>query len=83
MLFATLAEWVCALQGKKTLECGVNRAYMQYVLQNMSFDIERARRILGYKPVESLADGIRAGVEWYKTDEEKQRRKKAEAVEER
>ncbi|GAA5889861.1 hypothetical protein JCM6882_004344 [Rhodosporidiobolus microsporus] len=83
MLFATLAEWAGALQGKKPLECGVNRAYMQYVLKDMYFDIERARRILGYESVESLADGIRTGVEWYKADEEKQRRKKAEAVKER
>ncbi|GAA5838155.1 hypothetical protein JCM11251_004726 [Rhodosporidiobolus azoricus] len=83
MLFATLAEWAGALQGKKPIECGVNRAYMQYVLKDMYFDIERARRILGYEPIESLEDGIRSGVEWYKADEERQRKKAAEGPKER
>ncbi|GAA6035538.1 hypothetical protein JCM8097_000304 [Rhodosporidiobolus ruineniae] len=77
MLFATLSEWGGWVVGKKPSECGVNREYMAYVLKDMYFDIERARRVLGYEPVESLEDGIKSGVEWYKADEEKQRRRAA------
>ncbi|BGP44064.1 erg26, C-3 sterol dehydrogenase [Rhodotorula kratochvilovae] len=73
MLFATVCEWAGAVQGKRPEECGVNRAYMAYVLKDMYFDIERARRLLGYEPIESLEEGIRSGVEWYKADEERQR----------
>ncbi|GAA5954236.1 hypothetical protein JCM10213_003353 [Rhodosporidiobolus nylandii] len=85
MVFAALSEWVGAAMGKRPEECGVNRKYMAYVLEDMYFDIERARRVLGYEPIESLADGIKSGVEWYKQDEERQRQKQAgaEAVKEK
>ncbi|GAA5945915.1 hypothetical protein JCM3775_004442 [Rhodotorula graminis] len=73
MLYAAGCEWVGWARGKRPEECGVNRAYMAYVLDDMYFDIERARRLLGYEPVESLEEGIRSGVEWYKADEERQR----------
>ncbi|GAA6054842.1 hypothetical protein JCM3770_004101 [Rhodotorula araucariae] len=78
MLFATLCEWAGRVQGKRPDECGVNRAYMAYVLRDMYFDIERARRLLGYEPIESLEEGIRSGVEWYKADEERQRQRARE-----
>ncbi|GAA6024781.1 hypothetical protein JCM10207_005584 [Rhodosporidiobolus poonsookiae] len=78
MFFATLSEWAGWLQGKRPLECGVNRAYMQFVLVDMYCDIERARRMLGYEPVETLADGIKSGVEWYKLDEAKQQQRQRE-----
>lgn len=44
MLFATLSEWAGRVQGRRPDECGVNRAYMAYVLRDMYFDIERVRR---------------------------------------
>ncbi|GAA6001977.1 uncharacterized protein JCM10292_001779 [Rhodotorula paludigena] len=81
MLFATLSEWAGWVQGRRPDECGVNRAYMAYVLRDMYFDIERARRLLGYEPIESLEEGIRTGVEWYKRDEarEKERNRAGQA----
>ncbi|GAA5857986.1 hypothetical protein JCM8547_006650 [Rhodosporidiobolus lusitaniae] len=75
MVFATLSEWGGRVRGKGEDEVGVNRKYMAYVLRDMYFDIERARRVLGYEPIESLEDGIKSGVEWYKQDEEKQRQR--------
>ncbi|KAL7337280.1 hypothetical protein BJY59DRAFT_704599 [Rhodotorula toruloides] len=69
MLYATLCEWAGWCVGKRPEECAVNRAYMQYVLHDLYMDIERARRLLGYEPIESLEEGIRTGVEWYKMDE--------------
>lgn len=41
MLVATLCEWAGRLIGKRPEECAVNRKYMQYVLNDMYFDIER------------------------------------------
>jgi UDP-glucuronate 4-epimerase len=35
--------------------------------QHTSAHIEKARRLLGYQPVTSVADGLRAQVEWQKT----------------
>ncbi|GAA5897711.1 hypothetical protein JCM8208_000238 [Rhodotorula glutinis] len=82
MLYAAGCEWVGWARGKRPEECGVNRAYMAYVLDDMYFDIERARRLLGYEPVESLEEGIRSGVEWYKADEARQREEERSRTEE-
>ena len=43
MLYAAACEWVGWARGKRPEECGVNRAYMAYVLDDMYFDIERVR----------------------------------------
>ncbi|GAA5861775.1 hypothetical protein JCM1840_005263 [Sporobolomyces johnsonii] len=80
MAIAGACEWAGWVVGKRPDECGINRKYMQYVLSDMYFDIERARRLLGYEPVESLEEGIRSAVEWYKEDEAKQTRKQEEAA---
>ncbi|GAA5881303.1 hypothetical protein JCM16303_000119 [Sporobolomyces ruberrimus] len=77
MLVAGVCELVGRIVGKRPEDCGINRKYMQYVLNDMYFDIERARRLLGYEPIESLEEGIRSAVDWYKEDEERQRLKLA------
>ncbi|GAA5868043.1 hypothetical protein JCM3774_001579 [Rhodotorula dairenensis] len=69
MMYASLSETIGWFQGKRPEDCAVPKAYMQHVLHDMYFDIERARRLLGYEPIESLEEGIRTGVEWYKADE--------------
>ncbi|CEQ42799.1 SPOSA6832_04667 [Sporobolomyces salmonicolor] len=79
MAIAGACEWAGWVVGKRPEECGINRKHMQYVLSDMYFDIERARRLLGYEPIESLEEGIRSAVEWYKEDEAKQKRKQEEA----
>ncbi|GAA5978517.1 hypothetical protein JCM5350_003128 [Sporobolomyces pararoseus] len=73
MLVAGMCELAGRVVGKRPEECGINRKYMQYVLNDMYFDIERARRLLGYEPIESLEEGVRSAVEWYKADEVRQR----------
>ncbi|GAA5982070.1 hypothetical protein JCM11641_004315 [Rhodosporidiobolus odoratus] len=72
MFFATMAEAYARVVGREPEEMGVTKKYMAYVLEDMYFDIERARRVLGYEPIESLEEGIKSGVEWYKQDEFKQ-----------
>ncbi|GAA5947653.1 hypothetical protein JCM3765_001020 [Sporobolomyces pararoseus] len=73
MLVAGMCELAGRIVGKRPEECAINRKYMQYVLNDMYFDIERARRLLGYEPIESLEEGVRSAVEWYKADEVRQR----------
>ncbi|GAA5898397.1 uncharacterized protein JCM6883_001011 [Sporobolomyces salmoneus] len=75
MMVAGLCELAGRVVGKRPEECGINRKYMQYVLNDMYFDIERARRLLGYEPIESLEEGVRAAVDWYKEDEERERKR--------
>lgn len=77
MLYASLSETIGWFQGKKPEDCAVPKAYMQQVLHDLYCDIERARRLLGYEPIESLEEGIRTGVAWYKADEARQERQAA------
>ncbi|GAA5825976.1 hypothetical protein JCM10212_002484 [Sporobolomyces blumeae] len=71
MAVASVCELAGRVVGKRPEECSINTKYMQYVLNDMYFDLERARRLLGYEPIESLEEGIRSAVDWYKADEAK------------
>lgn len=44
MLYASLSETIGWFQGKKPEDCAVPKAYMQYVLHDLYFDIERVSR---------------------------------------
>ncbi|KAI5481268.1 C-3 sterol dehydrogenase (C-4 sterol decarboxylase) [Pseudohyphozyma bogoriensis] len=56
--------------GKK-VEAGITVERVKYVTTHMYFNIEKARRVLGYEPVISLADGIKDSVQWVKDEEAK------------
>ncbi|ORY57414.1 3-beta hydroxysteroid dehydrogenase/isomerase family-domain-containing protein [Leucosporidium creatinivorum] len=77
MLLAECAEFAGWLRGVAKEDCGMPKAHVQYVLSDMYFDIEKARRVLGYEPVLSLSDGIKDAVAWYKEDEERQKKNQA------
>ncbi|GAA6005958.1 hypothetical protein JCM11491_004072 [Sporobolomyces phaffii] len=77
MLVAGACELAGRAVGKRPEDCSINRKYMQYVLNDMYFDIERARRLLGYEPLETLEEGLKSAVEWYKADEERTRQKQS------
>ncbi|SCV67246.1 BQ2448_5892 [Microbotryum intermedium] len=63
MALATLAEAVAWLRGIPKEECGLPKAHVQYVVSDMYFDIEKARRVLGYEPIISLQDGIKEAMQ--------------------
>jgi len=48
MVVAVLCELGGRLVGQKPEECAINQKYMQYVLNDMYFDIERVRLVFFY-----------------------------------
>lgn len=63
LILATLAEIFSKLFGK---EAGFTRFRVSQAVQNRYYDIEKARRLLGYEPIVSLDEGMRRWTEWYK-----------------
>ncbi|KAM0752472.1 3-beta hydroxysteroid dehydrogenase/isomerase [Meredithblackwellia eburnea MCA 4105] len=73
MAVATVADaWNWLIGVKK--EGGLTRAHVQYVLSELYFNIEKARRVLGYEPLLTLEEGIRDAVEAYKAEEAKSKK---------
>ncbi|NXD32465.1 ERG26 protein, partial [Spelaeornis formosus] len=56
LILATLAEIFSKLFGK---EAGFTRFRVSQAVQNRYYDIEKARRLLGYEPIVSLDEGMR------------------------
>lgn len=57
----TAAEWWAKLVGK---EAGLTRFRVQTVSTARWYNIEKARRVLGYAPIVGLEEGIRRAAEW-------------------
>jgi sterol-4alpha-carboxylate 3-dehydrogenase (decarboxylating) len=64
---AYLAEWFYMLSGNK--EGTFDRYKVGYTSVARYFNIEKARRVLGYEPLYGLEEGIRRSVAWYKETE--------------
>lgn len=64
---AYCAEWVYYLTGNK--EGTFDRYKVAYTTVFRYYNIEKARRALGYEPLYSLEEGIRRSVAWYKKSE--------------
>ena len=62
LILATLAEIFAKLLGR---EAGFTRFRVSQAVQNRFYDIEKARRLLGYKPIVSLDEGMKRWTEWY------------------
>ncbi|KAK4056117.1 erg26, C-3 sterol dehydrogenase [Microbotryomycetes sp. JL221] len=75
MAIAQVAEWYAVLVGIPKEKLGISKGRMQYVLGDLYFDIEKARRVLGYEPQHSVIDGIRDSVNWIKQEEAKKSNK--------
>ena len=70
MILGTLAEAYSKLRGK---EAGFTRYRVALAHQNRYYDIEKARRLLGYEPIVGLEDGMRQWTQWYSRELEKQK----------
>ncbi|WVR04593.1 hypothetical protein IAU60_001601 [Kwoniella sp. DSM 27419] len=70
LLLATLAEMVSKLTGK---EPGFTRFRVSQATQQRFYDIEKARRLLGYEPIVGLDDGMQRWTSWYRGELDKQR----------
>jgi sterol-4alpha-carboxylate 3-dehydrogenase (decarboxylating) len=69
LLLATLAEFFSKITGK---EPGFTRFRVSQATQNRYYDIEKARRLLGYEPIVGLNDGMKRWTEWYSGELAKQ-----------
>lgn len=67
----SLAEWMgkfgSLIEGSLRTHLPINSATVRKLSRPLTFSCEKARRVLGYKPLESLAEGIKKEVEWLKT----------------
>ncbi|WWD21467.1 hypothetical protein CI109_105953 [Kwoniella shandongensis] len=70
LILATLAELFSKFSGK---EPGFTRFRVSQATQQRFYDIEKARRLLGYEPVVGLDDGMNRWTSWYRGELEKQR----------
>jgi nucleoside-diphosphate-sugar epimerase len=61
-LVGSLCEKLCVPLG---IEPPIHRRRVDFFTKSRAFTIEKARRLLGYRPQVSLEDGIRTTFEWY------------------
>jgi len=71
-VLGSLSEWASYLLGK---EPGLTRGRIYYVTAQRWFNIEKARRVLGYEPDVGMEEGIKKAVAWWKEEEAKSTQK--------
>ncbi|GAA5827517.1 hypothetical protein JCM11251_003845 [Rhodosporidiobolus azoricus] len=74
LAIAGLAETVMGFLGKTP---NMTRGKIVYSTVNRYYNIEKARRILGYEPIVGVEEGIKRAVAWYKENESTMQPKKA------
>ncbi|GAA5824017.1 hypothetical protein JCM5353_007060 [Sporobolomyces roseus] len=74
LMFAGIGETIAGLMGKTP---NLTRGKVVYSTVNRYYNIERARRVLGYEPVVGIEEGIKRAVAWYKENEAQMTPKKA------
>lgn len=57
-----IVELVAKLQGKRPI---LNRFRMKFMATPLTFDISKARRVLGYEPVEPPRESLRQTIRWF------------------
>ncbi|KAG6844610.1 hypothetical protein H0H87_005544 [Tephrocybe sp. NHM501043] len=62
LMAATGAEWAAWLMGK---EPTFTRFKVSYSCVNRWYNIEKARRVLGYEPIVGVDEGVKLMVEWW------------------
>ncbi|KAK4055901.1 erg26, C-3 sterol dehydrogenase [Microbotryomycetes sp. JL221] len=66
LALASVGETVTGLMGKTP---NLTRGKVVYSTVNRYYNIEKARRVLGYEPIVGLQEGINRAVKWYKDNE--------------
>ncbi|GAA5895983.1 uncharacterized protein JCM6883_001680 [Sporobolomyces salmoneus] len=74
LMFAGIGEAISGLLGKTP---NLTRGKVVYSTVNRYYNIERARRVLGYEPIVGVEEGIKRAVAWYKENESSMAPKKA------
>ena len=65
LTLAGLAETFSSLTGR---ESQFTKYKVTYSASSRYYNIEKARRALGYSPIISVEEGIRRSVEWWKSE---------------
>ena len=60
MVLGTLTEWWCKLVGRVL---GFMRSRVKFACMMWYYNIDKVRRLLGYKPVVHLPEGVRKACE--------------------
>ncbi|CEQ41251.1 SPOSA6832_02943 [Sporobolomyces salmonicolor] len=66
LLAAAIGEVISGLLGKTP---NLTKGKVVYSTVNRYYNIEKARRVLGYEPIVGLQEGIQRAVAWYKENE--------------
>ncbi|KWU43747.1 3-beta hydroxysteroid dehydrogenase/isomerase [Rhodotorula sp. JG-1b] len=74
LTIAALAEGVMGLLGKTP---NMTQGKVVYSTVNRFYNIEKARRFLGYEPIVGFEEGVKRAVAWYKENEASMQSKKA------
>ena len=62
---AMMAEWAIGLASFGTKEASINRRMVKYLTMNRTFNIDKAKERLGYRPKWTMDEGIKRAVDWY------------------
>jgi nucleoside-diphosphate-sugar epimerase len=62
-----MGQFGSLIEGISGIQLPINSATVRKLSRPLTFSCEKARRMLGYKPRESLAEGIKKEVDWLKT----------------
>ena len=68
-----LAKWIASSMEKSALKKGatsapkVTRANIKFLGLNLDFSIEKAKKVLGYNPSFTFAQGMKKTLDWYKS----------------
>ena len=65
LLIGWVSEWVvwAVSRGRRQPQISVEAIRLSSINRTMS--VEKAKRVLGYRPKVSIEDGIRKGLEWW------------------
>ncbi len=64
LMLATLIEGIFFFLGKVLDAPGLNKRIVRYTSMTRYYSIDKAKMRLGYKPIVSLAEGVRRAVRW-------------------
>lgn len=65
LVIATIVEWIVWLFSMGTKQPTMSRSAIKFSCMTRTYCIDRAKRDLGYRPVISLDEGIKRGVQWF------------------
>ena len=76
LVLATIIEWIVWIVTLGQREAQFKRKAVQYSCMTRTYNIDKAKHRLGYKPVVKIDDGIKKGAIWYAQQREESMKEK-------